>query len=1027
MHVHHRRIWFVFVLVLWLGPGSLSAQAMRETGRPYLRNYTPKEYGSLPQNFAVVQDRRGVMYFGNASGVLEYDGVSWRSMSLPNSSAARALAVDAEGTVYVGGVSELGYLAPDADGEMRLVSLVAEIPEAQRDFVDVWSIRATSQGVFFYTDDYLFRWAEGRMTVWEADPPFYYAYVVRDTVYVQQPGVGLLRVDGEALEPVPGGARLSDDLIAAMLPYDRRRTLVCTREGLLLYDGQTFTPFKTEVDGLLREGNLSFGAAVLSDGTFALGTYKRGVVVIDAQGRLVQVIDKVTGLQDDQILHLYPDREDGLWLMLNKGIARVEIPAALSMYDEVSNLPGAVVAFARHAGRIHVATTEGLFRLDPFAPGRAPRFVAVPGLTGQIYSLLSIGETLLAGSERGVYALVGSAPPQIVQSGFTLALHRSRQNPDVVFVGQDGRLAMLRREAGRWRDAGAVAGLADLAAWTHSVVEADDGTLWMALEPDGVVRLRFPDGVLAAPEVDRYGTEHGLDEGETGIFIVDGRAVFASQARVLRFDPTRETPFQPDTTFGRAYVDGTRTIALMMQGAHTQDVWMNVLQGDQEVNGVGHRGPDGAYAWDFAPLRRIEGITYTLFVEEDAADRQVVWFGGPDGIARFERRRAKDYRLAQPALVRRVNTGDSLLYGGTQAAGLAGPVLDFGHNALRFEFAIPSFDDEARNRYQFRLDGFDPEWSEWTDETRAIYTNLPEGAYVFRVRARNVYGHESPEAAYALTILPPWYRTWWGYSLFGLLGLAFLFATVRVWTWRLREQNRKLEQVVTERTREIRQKNEENERLLLNILPGPIADRLKGGEETIADNFAEVTVLFADLVGFTPLSARTSAAVLVDLLNELVSAFDSLAIRHGVEKIKTIGDAYMAVAGLPRPRPDHAEATANMALDMLAALDSFNETHGTSLRLRIGLNTGPVVAGVIGTHKFIYDLWGDAVNTAARMESHGSPDRIHVTAATYEKLRGKYECEARGTIDVKGKGPMETYFVLGRKVEVPEAAFAVVS
>jgi class 3 adenylate cyclase/HAMP domain-containing protein len=231
----------------------------------------------------------------------------------------------------------------------------------------------------------------------------------------------------------------------------------------------------------------------------------------------------------------------------------------------------------------------------------------------------------------------------------------------------------------------------------------------------------------------------------------------------------------------------------------------------------------------------------------------------------------------------------------------------------------------------------------------------------------------------------------------------------------LKDYAEHLEDKVAERTQELAQKNEENERLLLNILPEPIAERLKRSDEPIADAFAEVTVLFADLVGFTTLSQHTPAADLVALLNELFSDFDALSIEHGVEKIKTIGDAYMAVSGLPEERDDHAEAMAAMALDMIGALDRFNARNGTALRLRVGLNTGPVVAGVIGTHKFIYDLWGDAVNTAARMESHGVPGRVHVTEATYACLAADFVFDARGEIEVKGKGRMRTYLLKAKK------------
>jgi len=213
---------------------------------------------------------------------------------------------------------------------------------------------------------------------------------------------------------------------------------------------------------------------------------------------------------------------------------------------------------------------------------------------------------------------------------------------------------------------------------------------------------------------------------------------------------------------------------------------------------------------------------------------------------------------------------------------------------------------------------------------------------------------------------------------------------------------------------EVRRQQAESERLLLNILPKPIAGRLKQGETAIADSYAEATVLFADIVGFTTLSEQILPAQLLTLLNVVFSLFDTLAEKYGLEKIKTIGDAYMVVGGLPEPHPDHAEAVAEMALAMQAEIAELQIDTRQPISLRIGIASGPVIAGVIGTKKFSYDVWGDTVNTASRMESHSSPGCIHVTESVYERLRDTYEFEKRGVIHVKNKGDMTTYFLTGR-------------
>jgi adenylate cyclase len=217
----------------------------------------------------------------------------------------------------------------------------------------------------------------------------------------------------------------------------------------------------------------------------------------------------------------------------------------------------------------------------------------------------------------------------------------------------------------------------------------------------------------------------------------------------------------------------------------------------------------------------------------------------------------------------------------------------------------------------------------------------------------------------------------------------------------------------------LRVEQDKAENLLLNILPRSIAEKLKSETQTIADSFGSASILFADVVDFTPLSQRLPAAEVVGILDRLFSHFDTLADRYGLEKIKTIGDCYMVAAGVPNPRPDHALAMARMAIDMREAMRDADAVGDLGLELRIGLNSGPVVAGVIGRKRFLYDLWGDAVNTASRMESAGVPGQIQITGATYELIKDEFECKRRGTIDVKGKGPLETWYLVGRKAGGP--------
>jgi guanylate cyclase len=218
-----------------------------------------------------------------------------------------------------------------------------------------------------------------------------------------------------------------------------------------------------------------------------------------------------------------------------------------------------------------------------------------------------------------------------------------------------------------------------------------------------------------------------------------------------------------------------------------------------------------------------------------------------------------------------------------------------------------------------------------------------------------------------------------------------------------------------EALRLLRQEQEKSERLLLNVLPVEVAERLKSDNQIVADQYDSASILFADLVGFTPLTAELTPRQMVELLNEIYSRFDSLVEELGVEKIRTIGDSYMVASGLPRPRKDHAQALARLALAMNEYLISLPAVGNRRLSFRIGINSGAVIAGVIGVRKFHYDVWGDSVNIASRMESQGTPGKIQVARGTYELIKEEFICQPRGSIEVKGRGPMEVWFLIGRK------------
>jgi signal transduction histidine kinase/heme exporter protein D len=790
-----------------------------ELGRPFIRNYTPKEFGAAPSNWAIAQDRRGVMYFGNAEGMLEYDGVSWRRIATPNRTVVRSLAVDPNGRIYVGEVGAFGYLTPDSLGSIRFVSLLEHVPPEERKFADVWSTRVTSRGVYFTTYNTIFRWAGNQIRMWKAQTRFQFAFVVRDTLYVDQKDLGLMRLAGDSLQLVPNGERFAARRIYVMLPFGEAQSLIGTmRDGLFLYDGVAFRPFRTAADSFLIENQLYQGLA-LPNGAFALATIRGGVAVIDRQGRLLQRVDKTAGLQDNFVLALHADQQGGLWLALVNGISRVETPAPISLFGEESGLKGGVVKLIRHRGILYAATGLGVFYLDPAKP-HAAAFQPLAGIATQCWSFLSLGSDLFVATNEGVYKISKNQITNLGLSGAS-ALHRLQHDSNSIFVGMTTGLGLLRWKKDKWNNAGKISGIEEE---VRSIAEGENGALWLGTKSQGILRVESSDfeNGLATPRLQRFGARQGLPEGEINVYEVDQNLFFASDKGLFRYDEAKQR-FHPDSTFGTAFADGTTGVEVLASDKRG-NVWLVATpEAGDEINLL-LRQPDESFRRIRAPFLRVpKSALWAVYPDDDAGQNGksgVVWYGGAEGLVRYDQNAQKDYAAPYAALIRRVTVADdSALYCGSEASsGPAVPTVPYAGNALRFEFAAPSYDDPAENQFQSMLEGFDDHWSVWSKETKRDYTNLPFGVHRFRVQAKNIYEHVSEEAVYAFKILPPWYRAWWAYVIYGLILATGVFTVDRVQRRRLIKKERERAQLREARLRaEAENERRKNVELLSEI------------------------------------------------------------------------------------------------------------------------------------------------------------------------------------------------------------------
>jgi len=788
---------FISVLMLQLTIGITSGQspAHPETGLPFVQNYPPQTTGGDAQNWQILQDKQGMIYSANNFGILQYDGQSWRLLPSPNHSRMRSLAVDQSGTVYFTARGDFGYLAADSIGNLKTVSLVSRIRKADRKLERIQNILATRRGMYFLSAEKLFRWSNNQIRVWYNETPLRRAFVVRDVVYLIQSDGGLLRMNADSLRLLPGGHKLAPYLVRGIADYpspsfpkslkNQETILIATHTaGLFLHDGKTLRPFRTEVDDLLKESRVHH-VVRLPDGSYAIATLKAGVIIIDKSGKFLFQIDKRSGLLSNDVKSIYIDREGGMWLALQTGIARVEYASPLSFFNEQIGFTGSLGAISRHQGTLYAGGSQGVFYLasplkgsnsrhKPTVP--ASRFVVVSGIKASCWGLLSVDQSLLAATDDGIFQIKGDKAWLVAdvhqKKQSARVLTRSKYNRNRVFAGLGGGVAILEWTNGRWLNRGQIL---SIRKDVYNIIEMNEAELWLETRTDVVIRVKFPGAAFQNPIIDYFDSSGGLPTGQEAHLVRSGSDLFAyTHRKMFRFDEEKNR-FVPDTTFGLPFRDGSTYYSFLINGERGR-AWM---EHEGRSMRVAIRDQSGAYRWLSEPfVKTPHGLIWSFFQDEDGT----IWFGGDDVLFRYAPSAGKSSPVDFPAFVRRVATvnSDSTIFGGAPLnEGLSAPTLAYRDNALRFECAAPSYDTPTATQFQYFLEGFDEDWSKWSTETKKDYTNLPEGAYVFRVRARNVYGHESSEAVYAFTILPPWYRTWWAYGLYVLLAGAMLYGIRR--------------------------------------------------------------------------------------------------------------------------------------------------------------------------------------------------------------------------------------------------------
>ncbi|MGD8413626.1 MAG: hypothetical protein PVF33_05310, partial [Candidatus Latescibacterota bacterium] len=481
--------------VVLAAAGTVAGQHSEEMGLPFITNYGVRDYNAGGFNWAITQDQRGIMYFGNQWGVLEFDGTNWNLIRLTNEGTVRSLDVDAEGRVWVGGVRELGYLEPDSVGRLRYVPLLPQLPEEVRDFTDVWHTFAMDDGVYFFTDTYVFKFSDDGFKTWTSANTFHVAFKVDDELYVREWGTGLMRLKESGLELVPGGDRFHEERIYVMLPYDEDRSIVVTRTmGVFLFDGQHFEPFKTEIDEWLAKHLIYLPGTSLKDGGYALASISGGVAIINHDGTLRQIVDQSTGIPDNGVIYTYQDRAGDLWFGMTDGISRVGIGSPYSVFDERSGFASRLTDVTRFNGNLFAASQSGFYRFD-----RDTRtWIPVPGTNNQTFSFeVMAGRLLVAAGLEGLFEYKDgrlTSVKRAIDNSFSVGfIQQSTFDSTRVFLGLLGGIGSLRLVDGRWVDEGV---LSDYNYNRFFVEEESKDVIWTG-GPGGPltkIKLVFEDG-----------------------------------------------------------------------------------------------------------------------------------------------------------------------------------------------------------------------------------------------------------------------------------------------------------------------------------------------------------------------------------------------------------------------------------------------------------------------------------------------------------------------------------------------------
>ncbi len=784
-----------------------------------IANYSPQEYNFNPQNWAITQDHRGIMYFGNSNGLLEYDGVSWRTIELPGYSTVRSLNISLSGVVFIGGIGEFGYLDKDKTGTLQYISLIDKLDKQYHNFFDVWFTICIGDDVYFSTEHYLFHYSNGKMvTVKSGEYSLGHCFSINDELYVHSFEKGILKLDKDSLIDIRHGSFFSNIQVWYSFPIEENiYVLGSLGSGLFKFDfskcdekGPVNPPseFITEAEPQFFD-HYSYSGCRLHDGRFAVGFIERGITILDPQGKIDTEVHHKSGLRNEMIWYMYQDIEDNLWLATDNGISKIDVSSPVRYWGLNTGIGSSFQDIIRFNGTVYIASFSGIFYFDK------NELTEMKNISAECYGFYEFihpekpSETMLlaCADVEGVCQIEDTTATPVISNVRPWCLHQSKRNLSLLYIGVDYGFMVAQYKNKKWELIGDVKDISDEILYIH---EDNQDYIWLTTSTQGFIRLLFSDNHLEPVEIMRFDEANGLlSTNEIGMIIHENRIIAYTKDGLFYFDEQSKR-FHPECLFESRFCDGTHSITNLEKGPLGK-FW---IFGEKDK---------AKYFYSIVKkqdryLAQAEPCFYsmpnmeiqTVFID----DQNIVWIGGSEGLYKVDTRE----RINKPdfnVLLRQVSSkGDTVLCGGSYSLSDESDIriktpLNYSLTTILFKYAAPSFINEGVTQYKYKLEGIDADWSDWTESTSKEYSYIPEGDYTFFVKARNIFGIESNTASISFKIDPPWFRSMLAIFTYGLIIAALILLLIRLKSTQLRKANIKLERLVKERTSEVMLKNEE--------------------------------------------------------------------------------------------------------------------------------------------------------------------------------------------------------------------------